>query len=200
MPMTLIRDPDDMRPFPAFHYMIKVMALVTVIIGAIWTTDYYWPEKTEVHEITNSGYYAVGKGITKQASYFVISEGDTIDIPQRAFNLANPGRDLVMHYTGLFGEFKGLEIHSRSGLEGRAGPENRYTLNSFFPKLLLTSLFALLFLRPKYWMSALAWINSVVALVFSGMPMLTMVLLVMLVAFIAFAVMMYLEYGKKRVS
>lgn len=189
-----------MRPFPAFHYMIKGMALVTVIIGAIWTTDYYWPEKTEVHEITNSGFHAVGKGISKQASYFVISEGDTIDIPSRAYELAVPGRELVMHYTGLFGVFKGLEINSRYGQEGRAGPENRYTLNAFFPKLLLTSLFALLFLRPKYWMSALAWVNSVVALIFSGMPMLTMVLVVMLVAFIAFGIMMYLEYGQKRVS
>lgn len=198
--MTFLRDPDDMRPFPAFHYMIKGMALVTFIVGAIWTTDYYWPEKTVVHEISGSGFYPVGKGISKQASYYVISEGDTIDIPRRAFEMAMPGRQLVVHYTGLFGVFKGLEIHSQNRQEGRAGPENRYTLNAFFPKLLVTSLFALLFVRPKYWMSALAWINSVVALIFSGMPMLLMILLVMLVAFIAFGIMMWLEYGQKRVS
>ena len=45
-----------------------------------------------------------------------------------------------------------------------------YVYNGLFAKILLLSVFVILYREPRYWMVALVFLNGIIALTFSGIP------------------------------
>jgi hypothetical protein len=96
----------------------------------------------------------------------LMTSNTTIAIPNDISRFIQVGDKVENHRSTWFGISKGILVKSYYWIN----PDNVFTAQGFFLKVILTSLFVWVFARPKYWMVALMGINMVTLLVISGLP------------------------------
>lgn len=179
----------DWREYRTVYYLLKFVAGLITLWGAVLVADWYIPgEYTDVRVTETFADRSSGK----PPEYFMVAGGDTISIQDETFMLVRTGTVLTSERSKILGKYKWMEVWVPAmGGDVRVKLENIFILNGFFAKFLLTSIFTLVFLNPTYWMIALTGFNLMILLAFSGLPMAGVFGAVFALAIVGFSYYLY---------
>lgn len=154
----------DLRAYRIFYKNIKAIALILTLTATIYLIDFYLPNTiyyTHVIEkdITNLS----GKLSTYKAVIF--TERGHIIIKSDLYKKINIGDPVLYRYSKILKWDKGIQITLLDGDLKLLQPFNLFAWNALFAKLMLISLFTLLFKNPGFWMVSFTIISVPVFLV-----------------------------------
>lgn len=150
---------------PTLYKALKWVAAILTMLSGLLLLDFYLPSVVETDIISSiqSGAMVDGYG---PHELVVTTSGGEFAVPKEYGRFIAVGDEVDRQSSALFGITKSRRIAPDYLLN----PDNVYTSNAFFLKIVLTSLFVWVFARPKYWMVALVGFNIVTLLVISGLP------------------------------
>lgn len=154
--------------YPFLYGLFKVLAGILSLIGMFLLIDYYQPADVLSDVVTQKEVEVSASG---KVAYTIYMYAGIVEVEQEAFQQIVPGMEVEHHFSKWFEIEKGIRFTHAEG-DIWIYPENIFTLDAFFAKLLLASLFTLLFRFPSFWMVAITLIDVIVLLVFSGLPFL----------------------------
>lgn len=152
--------------YPLLYWSFKALAAAISLVGAILLIDYYQPSIVTTDTVIEK---EVDVSVSGKVSYTVFTYSGILEVDQEEYQAIQSGMVVERHYSKWFDIKKGI----RFSLDEDSlwiYTENIYTLNAFFAKLLLASIFTVLFQFPAFWMVAITLIDVIVLLVFSGLP------------------------------
>lgn len=187
--MYLTRD-----QYPHFYVAIKVIAFFQCLLGAALTIDYYNTSLIQEDIVIDK---RIEKSPSSGVAYVIVTANSDFTVSRVQYQKIQRGVVLQRLQSRWFHLSKGILIGTnQEGQPIHIAPENIYALDAFFAKLLLASLFALVFVTPSYWMVAITGINIVVVLIFTGLPFLLVFGMGLLVAILIFAFTMWQQFKK----
>lgn len=155
--------------YPFAYYLVKVVAGLITLWGAILVIDWYIPGEITSTPVVDMYIKPSTSGF--DPSFFIITSRDTFSVKPDMFNQIKKGMTIRKDKSRFLGIDKQMELQINPYQTERLRLDNIFMLNGFFPKFLLLSIFAFLFARPSVWMIGVTALNMVVVLVFSGLPM-----------------------------
>ncbi len=161
--------PFRLKDYRGAYLLIKSMAWITFLTGLLATLDYYMPANTENYKITALE-FNTEKGLDSDMGLIVHTKSKTFSFPLDVYPYLRPGMTLLLKKSHIFGVPRSYEFYDASQWRYTMKAEGLYNFNGLFPKLLLLSIFSILYRNPRYWMVGLVFINFVIALIISGIP------------------------------
>ncbi len=150
---------------PTLYKALKWVAAILTILSGLLLLDFYLPavSNTDVILSIQQGGTVPGHGAHE---LILTTSGGKLVVPKEYGRYISVGDEVTRYSSVLF------DITKRSCVAAYywINPDNVYTSNAFFLKVVLISLYVWVFERPKYWMVALLGFNIVTLLVISGLP------------------------------
>jgi len=161
--------PFRLKDYRSAYLLIKGMAWITFLTGLLATLDFYMPGNTESYEITSLEFNTEA-GLDSDMGLIVHTKSKTFNFPLDLYPHLRPEMILVLKKSRIFGVPRSYEFYDGSQLRHSMEATGLYDFNGLFPKLLLLSIFSILYRNPRYWMVGLVFINIVIALIISSIP------------------------------
>jgi len=158
-----------LQDYRSAYLLIKGMAWITFLTGLIATIDFYMPANTERYKITALE-FNTSKSFDSDLGLLVHTQSKTFHFPMDLYPQLQPGMILILKKSRFFRIPRSYEFYDASHLRYFMKAQGLYNFNGLFPKLLLLSIFTILYRNPRYWMVGLVFINFVIALLISGIP------------------------------
>ncbi len=158
-----------LKNYPGAYRIIKGMAWITFLTGLLATLDFYMPGNTESYEITSLE-FKTETGLNSDMGLIVHTKSKAFNFPLDLYPQLRPGLTLLLKKSRIFGIPRSYAFYDASQLRYSMKASGLFDYNGLFPKLLLLSIFSILYRNPRYWMVALVFINFVIALIISGIP------------------------------
>lgn len=158
-----------LKDYRSAYLLIKGMAWITFLIGLLATIDFYMPANTEQYKITALE-INTAKSLDSDWALLVHTPSKTFHFRLDLYPQLRPGMILILKKSRFFGIPRAYEFYDASHLRYFMKAQGLYNFNGLFPKLLLLSIFTILYRNPRYWMVGLVFINIVIALLISGIP------------------------------
>lgn len=153
--------------YPVLYWVLKGLSLVLTAIGLLLLVDYYQPSRITADTVIRK---EVDVSMGGKVSFTVFTYAGPVDVTQETYKEISSGMTMERHYSKWMDIPKGIRFNAPDEEVFWVRPENIYALDAFFAKLLLASLFTLVFVAPSFWMVAITLIDIVVLLVVSGLP------------------------------
>lgn len=153
----------DLRNHPVIYQLFKMLALANVVVGIILLTDFYLPYVTHTEEVVEKKIKmeVLGDG-SALLTFQVITSQHVIDAGDKAYSRLQEGDSIWVNYTSLFEKPLGFHYLYDTQRHFAGLSYGIYTWGGFMPKIMIASLFTLLFVKPKHWMAGVTLINSVI--------------------------------------
>ncbi len=161
--------PFRLKDYRSAYLLIKSMAWITFLTGLLATLDFYMPGNAESYEIISLE-FNTESGLDSDMGLIVHTRSKTFNFPLDLYPHLRPGMTLVLKKSRIFAVPRSYQFYDASQLRYSMEATGLYDFNGLFPKLLLLSIFGILYRNPRYWMVGLVFINFVIALIISGIP------------------------------
>lgn len=173
----------EKEAYPHIYKWIKILSGIITTIGAILLIDYYQPPIIEYDTVLDTRVEVSAAG---RVAYLITTNNGQLAVSRKDYQQIASGMTVERHVSIWFTIPIGTKLIPQNGKALWIGPNNIYTLAAFFPKLLLASLFTLVFRSPAYWMVSITLLDVIIILVFSGLPFLVIFLGGFVVALVLF--------------
>lgn len=169
--------------YPHIYNWIKILSGLITVVGAILLVDYYQPPIINYDAVLDTQVEVSAAG---RVAYLITTNNGQLAVSKNDYQQIIPGMTVERHVSTWFAISIGTKLIPPNGEALWIGPNNIYTLAAFFPKLLLASIFTLVFRSPAYWMVSITLLDVIILLVFSGLPFLVIFLSGFVIALILF--------------
>lgn len=189
----------ELSKYPALYKTVKGIALITFLIGAFTVIDFYLPSDTKTTQILDT---EVKEGnandLFPHRQFLLITRQGIIEVEPKYSDQIHANMTLEIHTSRIYSVLKRYVFYENGQKQLEVAPENIFALDALFAKILLLSIFTLIYTHPKYWMIAISLINVIIAIIFSGIPKLYIVLILIAGATIAFSISLYIGMQQEK--